>query len=59
MKLRDPIVEEIRAARDAIARECDYDIEKLARTIREHETKGGRKLVKFPPRRPTVARKAS
>jgi hypothetical protein len=59
MKFRDPIVEEIRAARDAIARECDYDIEKLARTVREHEAKGGRKLVKFPPRRPTAAHKAS
>jgi hypothetical protein len=59
MKFRDPIVDDVRAARDTIARECDYDLEKLARAIRQREVQGGRKLVKLPPRRPTILRKAS
>lgn len=59
MKFRDPIVDEVRAARDAIARKCDYDLETLARAIRQREVQGGRTLVKLPPRRPTILRKAS
>ena len=59
MKFRDPIVDEIRAARDAIARESDYDLEKLAQALRKREAASGRRLVKLPSRRPIVVRKAS
>ncbi len=62
MKFSDPIVDEVRAAREAIVEACDYDLDKLALVLREHEKQSGRNLVRLPPR-PTKpqqsARKAS
>ena len=62
MKFSDPIVDEVRAAREAIVKACDYDLDKLALALREHEMQSGRKLVHLPPK-PTIplpsARKAS
>jgi hypothetical protein len=54
---RNPIVDEVRAARDTIAKKCDYDIAKIAESIRERERQSGRTFVRLPPKRPTVARK--
>ena len=59
MKYSDSIVDEVRAARDAIAKQSDYDIEKLAQAIKAHEVKSGRKIVRLPPKKVTVVRKAS
>ncbi len=50
MKLSDPIVDEVRAAREAIVKACDYDLEKLALLLKEHERQSGRKVVHLPPR---------
>jgi len=62
MKFSDPIVDEVRAARDAIVKACDYDLDKLAFSLKEHERQSGRKLVRLPPK-PAIplrsARKAS
>ena len=38
--LKDPIVEEVRAARAQIAQECDYDLERLA----EHASNAAAKV---------------
>lgn len=59
MKYSDPIIDEIRAIRDAIAKDCDYDMEKLAQVLKAHETQSGRKVVRRPPKRIVVVRKAS
>jgi hypothetical protein len=59
MKYPDSIVDEVRAVRDAIAKEFDYDIEKLAQAIKAREAESGRKIVRLPPRKVTVVRKAS
>jgi hypothetical protein len=59
MRYSDPIVDEVRAIRDAIAKEFDYDIEKLAQAIKAREAQSGRKVVRLPPRKVTIARKAS
>ena len=59
MRYFDPIVDEVRAIRDAIAKEFDYDIEKLAQAIKAHETQSGQEFVRLPPKKVTVARKAS
>jgi hypothetical protein len=59
MRYRDPIVDEVRAARDAIAKEVDYDIDKLAALLKAREAKSGRTIVRLPPRKVTVASKAS
>ncbi len=55
---KNPIIDEVRAARDAIAKKCDYDIAKIAESIRARERKSGRNFVQLPPRRPTASRKA-
>jgi hypothetical protein len=59
MRYSDPIVDEVRAARDAIAKEFDYDIEKLAEALKVREAKSGRTIVRLPPREVTVVRQAS
>jgi len=59
MKSSDPIVNEVRAIREALAKQYDYDIEKLARALQAEEAKSGRKVVRLPPRRIGVGLKAS
>ena len=54
MEKSDPIVDEVRAARDAIAKELDYDIEKIAQAIKSREVQSGRHVVCLPPRKVTV-----
>ena len=58
MKDPNPIVDEVRAVRDAIAKECDYDIAKIAEAVRAREVKSGRRFVRLPPRKPLPAKKA-
>jgi len=50
MKYSDPIVDEVRAIRDAIVKECNYDIETLAQLLKAHEAQSGRKTVRRPSR---------
>ena len=59
MRRSDPIVDEVREARDAIAKEVDYDIDKLAEMLKNREAKSGRTIVRLPPRAVTVVPKAS
>lgn len=57
----DPIIDELRAVRDAHAARCGYDIEAIFRDIRAKEDASGRDYVSRPARRtqrrqaPTVA----
>jgi hypothetical protein len=46
---RDPIVDEIRAIRDAIAREHDYDLDSIFQMLCEAESKSERVHVSPPP----------
>ena len=50
-KTDDPLVDEVREIRDALAREFDYDIERLAREMQSRESKSTRPTVRLPPRR--------
>lgn len=59
MRYSDSIIEEVRAARDAIAKEFDYDIEKLAEALKAREAKSGHKIVRLPPKEVVPVRKAS
>ena len=54
MRYSDSILDEVRAARDAIAKEHDYDIEKLAQALKVREATSGRKVVRLPPRAVTT-----
>lgn len=55
MQKSDSIVDEVRAARDAIAKEVDYDIDRLAQAIKGREAQSGRQIVRLPPRKVSTA----
>lgn len=46
---RDPIVDEVRAIREGIARECNYELAAVFRILREAEAKSDREHVSPPP----------
>ena len=52
---RDPILDEVRAIRDAIAREHNYDLDSIFRMLRSRETTSGRPHVTLSPRPLPVA----
>jgi len=53
---KDPIVEEVRAARQKLFAACEYDLDKLAKRLREDEIKYGRATVSYPKRKPSTER---
>jgi len=59
MTRKDPIVEEIHAIRDALAREADYDIERIMEAARARQAAQGRDAVTLSPRKPDTAKRAS
>ena len=46
---KDPIVEEVRAVRDAIAREHNYDLDSIFHMLCEIKAHSGRTYVSPPP----------
>jgi hypothetical protein len=48
---KDPIVEEIRAIRDAYAKQFDYNLEAIYRDLKEQEVRSGWEVVSLPPKR--------
>ncbi len=59
MKPSDSIVDEVRAAREALAKESGDDIEKIVEAARRRQSKSGRKVVTLPPRKTDSAKRAS
>jgi hypothetical protein len=53
--VRDNILAEVRAIREAYAARFNYDLQAIHRDIKEQERKSGRQLVRLPPRRPQPA----
>jgi hypothetical protein len=51
MQTVDPILEEIHAVREKLAKEAGYDIERIAEAARKRQAESGRKAVTLPPRR--------
>ena len=51
--LTDPIIDELRAARDEHAARFNYDVEAIFRDIQAQQEASGRKYVRLPPRRAT------
>jgi hypothetical protein len=47
----DPIIEEVRRIRDAIAKEHGYDIKAIVGALKRQEAEGGRNLVTLPAKR--------
>ena len=48
--IRDPIVEEVRAVRDELAKRHGYDIGAIVRALQKASVDEGRQLVSLPPR---------
>jgi hypothetical protein len=59
MPSKDPIVEEIHAVREEIAREADYDIERMLAAARARQAAGGLQAVRLSPRKAESVKKAS
>ena len=45
--MKNPIIEELWKIKDEIARECDYDLNKLADLLRQRQKEGKHKIVDF------------
>ena len=50
MTTNDPIVAEVRAARDKHAAQFGYDLKEIFRDIKAKQQASGRKFVRYPPR---------
>ena len=48
----DPIIEEVRRARDEYARRFNYDLDAICRDLQEKQNQPGKNVVSFPPKRP-------
>jgi hypothetical protein len=48
----DPIVEEVRKARDAYAQRFNYDLDAICRDLQKKQALSDKKVVSFPPKRP-------
>jgi hypothetical protein len=44
--MKDPIIEEVRAAREKIAAKFKYNIHAIAENARRHQAKSGHKIIK-------------
>ena len=44
----DSIVDEVRQARDALAKRFNYDLRAMIQDAKERQAAGGRKVVSFP-----------
>ncbi len=55
----DPIVEEVRAVREAHARRFDLDLRRIAEDLRQSEKAAGRESMTLPPKRPVDIKKTS
>lgn len=59
MKWEDPIVKEVREARDKIANQYEYDVVAIGRYYQEKQRKEGRKTVVLQPKRPDDVKRAA
>jgi hypothetical protein len=50
----DPIVDEVRQARDEYASDFDYDLEAIRRDLEEREVRGEFKTIRRIPRAPRL-----
>ena len=49
--MNDPIVEEVRKARDEYAAQFNYDLKAMVRDLREQQKRSGRKFINYGPRK--------
>jgi hypothetical protein len=56
---KDPIVEDVRRAREAFAAKYNYDLDAIWKALKELERKDPRPKVTFAPKPPAEPRKAA
>ncbi|MBI4219739.1 MAG: hypothetical protein HY682_06305 [Chloroflexi bacterium] len=59
MSRKDPIVEQVHAAREAIAREGDYDLDRIIEAARVRQAASGRPVVRLTPKKIAPTKEAS
>lgn len=50
----DPIVVEVRNARDEYARRFNYDLDAICKDLQQKQSQSGKTLVALPPKRPKL-----
>ena len=59
MKRRDPIIENLHKVREAIGKAHDFDVHRIAATVRRHEDESREPVIREQPKRTARRRKAS
>ena len=59
MRRRDVIIDDLHKVRQAIGRAHDFDVRRIAATIRQHEDESGQPLIRELPKRTARHKKAS
>ncbi len=59
MQRKDPIIEEIHAVREELARQGSYDLDKILEAARARQAAAGIQGVRLPAREPILTKKAS
>ena len=59
MKRRDPIIDELHRVREDIGKAHDFDVRRIAATIRRHEDQNPEGVVRESPKRGPRQKKAS
>lgn len=59
MKRRDPIIDELHRVREDIGKAHDFDVRRIAATIRQHEDENPKGVVRESPKRAPRQKKAS
>ena len=47
--MKDPIVEEVRMAREEHAKKFNYNLKEICRDLKEKQARSGHQIVNFPP----------
>jgi len=58
MHRKDPIIEEIHAVREELARQADYDLERMIEAARARQAASGWQVVRLSPKKAEPAKKA-
>lgn len=59
MKRRDAIIDDLHKVRQAIGRAHDFDVHRIAATIRQHEDESRQPVIRELPKRTARHKKAS
>ncbi len=59
MKRRDPIIDDLHRIREAMGKAHDFDVRRIAATIRRHEDENRKSVVRQLPKRTPRQKKAS